>query len=421
MEQITLGQRIAERRKMLGLSQEALGEKLGVSRQAISKWESDGAVPEIEKLIGLSKLFSVSVGWLLGTEENVVPKQSEGFSEEQLKMVEEIVKRYQPPRPEEPRKHWMFQLLTGGAVLVALILAIAALIKVNNPNVPDYQSQLSNLTSNYANLQSDIGYLSNQLDELAQGEKLLLEYDFEATVLEDLSGARIQFTAVPNTWQDGDWAVLSIRLEGSEVAKADCVWDGAGLVAYTALPAANDYAYYFALYHADGTQEQQVLEASRYDHYAVDVKEGLGYDVQISPAYQISFGQWTMRNYAAEIALPMLLGTDETLAWEYADLVLLHNGKEIARSSILEAEEYVEYSKDGIAEEAVRRTYPSPVDGANPDMEYFLYKDNVQVNWVLKDLQADDVIILQVQLKLNNGMTYEETVETLNMWEFFDN
>ena len=66
---MTIGQRIAEARKKLGLSQEALGEKLGVSRQAISKWESDASVPEIDKLIVLSRLFSVSIGWLLGVEE----------------------------------------------------------------------------------------------------------------------------------------------------------------------------------------------------------------------------------------------------------------------------------------------------------------------------------------------------------------
>ena len=56
MNEQTLGQRIAAERKKLGLSQEALGEKMGVSRQAISKWESDGAVPEIEKLIAMSKI-----------------------------------------------------------------------------------------------------------------------------------------------------------------------------------------------------------------------------------------------------------------------------------------------------------------------------------------------------------------------------
>ena len=67
---MTTGQRIAAKRKELGLSQEALGEKLGVSRQSIYKWESDTSLPEIEKLISLSRLFSVSIGWLLGVEEN---------------------------------------------------------------------------------------------------------------------------------------------------------------------------------------------------------------------------------------------------------------------------------------------------------------------------------------------------------------
>lgn len=62
---MTLGQRIQELRKKQGLSQEALGEKLGASRQAISRWEMDGAVPEVNKLIALSKLFRVSLDELL--------------------------------------------------------------------------------------------------------------------------------------------------------------------------------------------------------------------------------------------------------------------------------------------------------------------------------------------------------------------
>ena len=66
---MTIGQRIAQKRRELSLSQEALGAELGVSRQAIYKWESDAAMPEIDKLITLSRRFGVSVGWLLGVEE----------------------------------------------------------------------------------------------------------------------------------------------------------------------------------------------------------------------------------------------------------------------------------------------------------------------------------------------------------------
>ena len=71
---MTVGQRIAQKRKELGLSQEALGDRLGVSRQSIYKWESDSALPEVEKLITLAKLFGVSVGWLLGVEEDAAPE-----------------------------------------------------------------------------------------------------------------------------------------------------------------------------------------------------------------------------------------------------------------------------------------------------------------------------------------------------------
>ena len=67
-EQQTLGRRIQEARKAAGLSQESLGERLGVSRQAVSKWEADAAVPELENLIAMSRIFGVTIGALLGVE-----------------------------------------------------------------------------------------------------------------------------------------------------------------------------------------------------------------------------------------------------------------------------------------------------------------------------------------------------------------
>ena len=109
---MTLGQRTAQKRKELGLSQEALGEHLGVSRQSIYKWESGTALPEIEKLIALSKLFGVSVGWLLGVEEDAAPEAASGeLTETQLKMVREIVDRYLAAQPKpRPRRRWPWAL-----------------------------------------------------------------------------------------------------------------------------------------------------------------------------------------------------------------------------------------------------------------------------------------------------------------------
>ena len=62
---MTLGEKIYSLRVKNGLSQEAFGEKLGVSRQSVSKWETDQSVPELDKIVMISKLFTVTTDYLL--------------------------------------------------------------------------------------------------------------------------------------------------------------------------------------------------------------------------------------------------------------------------------------------------------------------------------------------------------------------
>ena len=64
-----LNEKVFYCRRKAGLSQEALAEELGVSRQAVSKWETGDAVPEISKLLSLAKTFDVTTDWLLSEEE----------------------------------------------------------------------------------------------------------------------------------------------------------------------------------------------------------------------------------------------------------------------------------------------------------------------------------------------------------------
>ena len=64
-----LSEKICYCRRKAGLSQEVLAEVLGVSRQAVSKWETGDAVPEIGKLMSLAKTFGVTTDWLLSEEE----------------------------------------------------------------------------------------------------------------------------------------------------------------------------------------------------------------------------------------------------------------------------------------------------------------------------------------------------------------
>lgn len=63
---MSLGAKIQQLRKTNGMSQEQLGEVVGVSRQAVSKWESDQAAPEIEKIQLICKRFTVTMDDLLG-------------------------------------------------------------------------------------------------------------------------------------------------------------------------------------------------------------------------------------------------------------------------------------------------------------------------------------------------------------------
>lgn len=79
---MTLGETIRTLRKNAGLSQEALAEKLGVSRQAVSKWENDNGMPETEKLIVMAKLFDTSLDDLIG-EEKSAPTSSTAESSTQ--------------------------------------------------------------------------------------------------------------------------------------------------------------------------------------------------------------------------------------------------------------------------------------------------------------------------------------------------
>lgn len=62
---MTLGERIAYYRGVLGLSQGELAEKLGVSRQAVSKWETDAGLPDLDRLIALSGLFDITLDELV--------------------------------------------------------------------------------------------------------------------------------------------------------------------------------------------------------------------------------------------------------------------------------------------------------------------------------------------------------------------
>ena len=63
---MTTGEKIAALRRKAGMSQEALADQLGISRQAVSRWEVGIAIPSMDNLLALSKLFGVPTDELMG-------------------------------------------------------------------------------------------------------------------------------------------------------------------------------------------------------------------------------------------------------------------------------------------------------------------------------------------------------------------
>jgi|SRR5690554_1947453 len=87
---MTLGENINSLRKKQGMSQEQLAYELNVSRQSISKWELGESVPELEKIVALAKLFSVSTDELIkGGEDN----EANSSSSDSLTPIIDTVKR----------------------------------------------------------------------------------------------------------------------------------------------------------------------------------------------------------------------------------------------------------------------------------------------------------------------------------------
>lgn len=78
----TLGKRIAQNRKRLGLTQDQLAEKLGVTAQAVSKWENDQSCPDIATLPKLAEIFDISTDALLGREAPPPVREAEVVVEE---------------------------------------------------------------------------------------------------------------------------------------------------------------------------------------------------------------------------------------------------------------------------------------------------------------------------------------------------
>lgn len=267
---MTVGQRIAQKRKELGLSQEGLGEQLGVSRQAIYKWESDASLPEIDKLITLSKIFSVPVGWLLGVEETA----PETVSPDREKLVEEVLSRYQAVQPKPQKSGWdqwsvrfLFALC---GVMLALLVGVNTKVKEMDRR---YNALHSSIYSVENSLNNQINSITRRVEEsLKEQADLTAEWSAELAST-DLAAntATFQVRVVPKVYTEGMTAVFMMYSGGETVEAPAQTGTGHSFSGEITCPLSDEISLSVVLL-SDGTGETQLL-ADYYDLYTQSFPE----------------------------------------------------------------------------------------------------------------------------------------------------
>ena len=163
---MTLGQNLQAARKAKGLSQETLAERIGVSRQALGKWEKDIALPGLDNLQAAAQVLGVSVDTLLGT----------GCADPAPAVTLDAMRDLLAARDAEQRRRRLWGLLGAAGAIVAVLLLV-----VQNMA---YQRKMQSLTDSYANLQQQLSSttaaLTARMDELQdavrQGKSTVMDW-----------------------------------------------------------------------------------------------------------------------------------------------------------------------------------------------------------------------------------------------------
>lgn len=257
---MSIGQRIAGRRKELGLSQEALGDQMGVSRQAIYKWEADAALPEIDKLVALSRLFGVSVGWLLGVEEEEKAEKVEAdtMNQEQLDMVAEIVKRYIESQPKpKPRRKWPWVI--AACVLAVVFIQLFSRMDQLSNQYTNLHNSVSNISSS---VNSQIGSIAVRVEEILKAQnQLTAEFHTEIVDTDYRNNTvTIAMEAVPKTYGQGMGAVFVVDCGNGPKEFESTLADGTTFTCEAEVELTDSITVYVVFISFDGTRQTQVLD-----------------------------------------------------------------------------------------------------------------------------------------------------------------
>lgn len=164
---MTLGQKLKEIRKKFGLSQEQLAEIINVSRQAITKWETDAGLPDTENLKELSRIFEISINYLLDNN-NELPllvmkkKLDKENYKNKISSYEEVLKEYYPAP-------WKIYILTREKKMSKLEGIFDFIIGAGTIDVAD---ALNDMSPYYLAIKDNIKLLVNIKDWVLEVKEL---------------------------------------------------------------------------------------------------------------------------------------------------------------------------------------------------------------------------------------------------------
>lgn len=137
-----LNDKIFEYRKTNNWSQEELAEKLNVSRQTISKWETGKAVPELDKLIALANLFDISIDVLVKEEVDIDNQQNKiDFVEKQNGLWNKILKFF------KSKEEFVKKLIT--AIIISIIIIFGYKFVSNKMNLYKREKDIEKVMNAY--------------------------------------------------------------------------------------------------------------------------------------------------------------------------------------------------------------------------------------------------------------------------------
>ena len=214
-----LYEKLYELRRASGMSQEELAEKLGVSRQAVSKWESGATQPELPKLIELSKIYQVSVDALLSLEHAKKQQDHSPAAPAAEGAAQDAAERSPAAKPDFRTFCAQHKKIIGGAaVALAALIAVGAhynnRINTLSMQVNDLRSQLYSVQSNLSN-QID-GISNNVSDILTRESSLISQYNYEITNVDlKKQECTIAFSLLPKTISEGTTVIIGVTDHGN--------------------------------------------------------------------------------------------------------------------------------------------------------------------------------------------------------------